>query len=171
MYSTAHWQLDDPKVVEGVKTAMLQGVATHFGSVCMVEISPDCKVDGRQQIQLQFIDTDLADWCYDADEWALRYLTHHSIRLFKKPLSMTQVKALYCPLTDRQVPREPCVQAGIDVKTVAYYDQSEVTRAPSDWDFLEVTPLFEIRSLWFADTGTTCGLTLDITSVDYDSGC
>jgi hypothetical protein len=171
MKATASWQLDDPKVVDGVKTATLsQGVASHSGSDCMVEIAPDPTVEGRQQIHLQFIDPDLAEWCYQADEWALKYLTHHSIRLFKRPLSMTQVKAMYCPITDRQFPRDPCMQAGIDVKTVAYYDQSEVTHAPSDWDFLEVTPLFEIRSMWFADTGT-CGLTLDIISVDYDSGC
>ena len=73
------------------------------------------------------------------------------------------IKAQYCPITDRTYPREPCMLASIDLKTVAYYDQSGVT-APVDIDLLEVTPVFEIKSMWFAATGT-CGLTLDMIEV------
>jgi hypothetical protein len=53
--------------------------------------------------------------------------------------------------------------ASIDLKTVAYKDQSGVV-APMDIDLLEVTPVFEVKSMWFADTGT-CGLTLDVVEV------
>jgi hypothetical protein len=54
--------------------------------------------------------------------------------------------------------------ASIDLKTVAYKDQSGATVAPVDLDQLEVTPVFEVKSMWFADTGT-CGLTLDVVEV------
>jgi hypothetical protein len=165
--SKASWHLDDPVSVKGVRHAMLttnRGTAQHSGSECCVEIPPDFSKEGRQEIHLKFIDSDLADWCYEFDQWALNYLVSHSLRLFKQPLSLMDIKARYCTITDRTYPREPCMLASIDLKTVAYYDQSGVTMAPMDLDQLEVTPVFEVKSMWFADTGT-CGLTLDVVEV------
>ena len=168
--SKASWHLDDITIVNEVRQAMLttnRGTAQHSESECCVEISPDPLVEGRQEIPLQFIDPSLADWCYDADQWALQYLVSHSLRLYTKPLTLMDIKARYCPITDRTYPREPCMLASIDFTTVAFSSSTGVTVAPSDWDFLEVTPVFEIRSMWFADTGT-CGLSLDLIEVCYD---
>jgi hypothetical protein len=163
--SKASWHLDDPVSVKGVRHAMLttnRGTAQHSGSECCVEIPPDFSKEGRQEIHLKFIDSDLADWCYEFDQWSLKYLTSHSLRLFTKHLSLMDIKARYCTITDRTYPREPCMLASID-KTVAYCDRSGVV-APVDIDQLEVTPVFEVKSMWFADTGT-CGLTLDVVEV------
>ena len=165
--SKASWHLDDLVSVKGVRQAMLttnRGTARHSGSECCVEIPPDYSKEGRQEIELKFIDPDLADWCYESDQWALKYLVSHSLRLFKKPLSLMDIKLRYCPITDRSYPREPCMLSSIDLKTVAYKDQSGVTVAPMDIDLLDVTPVFEVKSMWFADTGT-CGLTLDVVEV------
>ncbi len=63
--STASWHLDDITIVDSIRTAMLttnQGTAQHSESECCVEISPDPSKEGRQEIQLQFIDPALADW-------------------------------------------------------------------------------------------------------------
>jgi hypothetical protein len=127
--SISSWHLDDTIVLNNVKTAMLttnKGTARHSDSECCVEIAPDLSKEGPQQIQLKFIDPALADWCYDADQWALKYLASHSLRLFKKPLTLLDIKMRYCPITDRTYPREPCMLASIDLKTVAFFDQSGV---------------------------------------------
>jgi hypothetical protein len=165
--SKASWHLDDIISVDGVRQAMLtsnRGTVKHSDSECCVEIPPDPSKEGRQEIHLKFIESALADWCYELDQWALKYLVSHSLRLFKQPLSLMDIKARYCPITDRTYPREPCMLASIDLKAVAYYDQSGVTMAPMDIDQLEVTPVFEVKSMWFAATGT-CGLTLDVIEV------
>ena len=73
------------------------------------------------------------------------------------------IKLRYSPITDRTYPREPSALASINLQTVAYYDQLGVT-APMDMDLLDVTPVFEIRSMWFSDTGS-CGLTLELIEV------
>ena len=164
--SKSSWHLDDIIPVNGVRQAMLttnRGTLQHSGSECCVEIPPDPLKEGRQEIHLQFMDPALADWCYELDQWALHYLVSHSLRLFKKPLSLMDVKARYCPITDRTYPREPCMLASIDLKTVAYCDHAGMT-APVDIDQLEVTPVFEVKSMWFSDT-ETCGLTLDVIEV------
>ena len=164
--SKASWHLDDIISVDGVRQAMLtsnRGTVQHSDSECCVEIPPDPLKEGRQEIQLKFIESALADWCYELDQWALNYLVSHSLRLFKQPLSLMDIKARYCPITDRTYPREPCMLASIDLETVAYYDQSGVM-APMDLDILEVTPVFEVKSLWLSDT-EACGLTLDVIEV------
>ena len=89
------WHLDDTVVLNGVKTAMLttnKGTAHHSDSECCVEIPPDPSKEGPQEIQLKFIDPALADWCYELDQWALKYLVSHSLRMFNKPLSLMDVK-------------------------------------------------------------------------------
>ncbi len=81
---------------------------------------------------------------------------------------MTQVKAIYRPLVDRTCPRDPSILASIDMRTVTFWDShSETTLCPPELD-CDVTPAFEIRSMWFADT---CGLTLEVVELAYDSGC
>ena len=85
------------------------------------------------------------------------------VKTIKKQLTSMDIKARYCPITDRSFPREPSMLASINLKTVAYTDQSGATD-PVDIDLLEVTPVFEVKSMWFAATGT-CGLTLDLIEV------
>ena len=53
--------------------------------------------------------------------------------------------------------------ASVNLQTVKYFDQFGVT-APFDLDLLDLTPVFEIRSMWFSDTGS-CGLKLDLIEV------
>jgi hypothetical protein len=164
--STSSWHLDDIVVLNGVKQAMLtsnQGPVRHYDSECCVERAPDPSKEGPQEIQLNFLDPALADWCYELDQWALKYLVSHSLRLFKKPLSLMDVKLRYSPITDRTYPREPAMLASINLETVAYYDQLGVT-APIDLDLLDVTPVFEVGSMWFSDTGS-CGLNLELIEV------
>ena len=109
------------------------------------------------------------DFCYEADKWALTYLQSHSLRLFQKSLDVTQVKAIYRPLIDQEWPRDPSMLASIDMRTATFWDfHSETTLRPSELD-CDVTPAFEIRCMWFADTGDACGLTLDVVEVAYDS--
>ena len=141
-----------------------RGTVQHSDSECCAEIPPDPSIEGRQEIHLKSIDPNLADWCYELDQWALQYLVSHSLRLFNKPLTSMDIKARYCPITGRSFPREPSMLASINLKTVAYTDQSGVTVAPVDIDQQEVTPVFEVKSMWFADTGT-CGLNLDLIEI------
>ena len=80
----ASWHLDDITIVNGVRTVMQttnRGTVQHSDSECCVEILPDPSIEGRQEIHLEFIDPTLADWCYDADQWALKYLVSHSLRV------------------------------------------------------------------------------------------
>ena len=164
--STSSWHLEDTLVRNGIKTAMLtsnKGTVRHYDSECCVEIAPDPSKEGLQQIHLKFIDTDLADFCYEADQWALKYLASHSLRLFKEPLTLMDIKLRYSPITDRTYPREPCMLASINLQTVTYFNQLGVT-ALFDLDLLDVTPVFELSSMWFSDTGA-CGLNLELIEV------
>ena len=160
------WHLEDTLVRNGIKTAMLtsnKGTVRHYDSECCVEFAPDPSREGPQEINLTFIDPALADFCYEADQWALKYLASHSLRLFKTPLTMMDIKLRYSPITDRTYPREPSMVATINLQTVAYFDQLGVT-APFDLDLLDVTPVLELKSMWFTDTGT-CGLNLELIEV------
>ena len=97
--STATWQLDDPRVVNGVNTATLttsSGVACHCEDECILDSPVDMNVEGHQQISILYTGghCPLFDFCYEVDKWALTYLQSHSLRLFQKSLDMTQVKAI-----------------------------------------------------------------------------
>ena len=172
----ATWQLEDPKVVDGVKTAKLitgSIVARETGDEGMLDVDLDLNVEGPQQFTITCYrgKSLLFGFCHCADMWALEYLQSHSLRLFQKSLDMTQVKAIYRPLIDLKYPRDPSILASIDMRTVPFWDfHSETTLRPSELD-CDVTPAFEIRCMWFADTGNACGLTLEVVEVAYDSGC
>jgi hypothetical protein len=48
---------------------------------------------------------------------------------------------------------------------------SEIPEAPSEWIGHVVTPIFELKSLWIADTGDACGLTLDVIEMQCTGEC
>jgi hypothetical protein len=168
--TTASWHLEDPRIIDGVKTAILTTRVTHSESECTIEKAPDPSIEGPQPLSLAFVDHDLFEWAFEADAWALKYLVSHSMRLFKKPLSVLEVKAMYIPIIDWRYPKDYCIRASVDVRTVELWDcHTETITASSDWAFHDATPTFELKSLWLADTGEACGLTFDIIEMHWDS--
>jgi hypothetical protein len=168
--TTAPWHLHDPTRINGVSTALLATPVTHSDSECTIEHAVDPTTVGPQRLSLVQVDYELFQWAFDADAWALRYIVSNSMRLFKRPLSTVEAKAMYCPIVDWKYPRDHCIRASVDVRTVELWDchTGNVT-ASSEWVDRDVTPVFELRSLWIADTGDRCGLTLDITDMVWDS--
>jgi hypothetical protein len=166
--TTASWHLEDPVYINGVNTALLATPVTHAGSgYIKTEPDPSKLV---HLLSLVYAEYDLWEFAYDADAWALSYLVSNSMRLFKRQLSTLEVKAMYTPIIDWEYPKDYCVRASVDVRTVELWDcHSETVTAPSEWAYHDVTPTFELRSLWIADTGNHCGLTLDIIEMHWDS--
>jgi hypothetical protein len=168
--TTASWHLADPVLINGVNTAILATPVTHTDSECTIEKAPDPSKSGPQLLPLMYVEYALMEFAYEADTWALQYLVSNSERLFKRQLSTLEVKAMYIPIIDRMYPKDCCLRVSVDVRTVEMWDcHSETVMASSEWVGRIVTPTFELKSLWIADTGTRCGLTLDIIEMFCDS--
>ena len=81
---------------------------------------------------------------FDAfDLWAKGYLLEHSVRLFKKQLTESQVEEGYHPCVKRHLTEAygPLRRCKIDIK-------GNRREAPADWRRVTVIPQIEVTNLW-----------------------
>jgi hypothetical protein len=99
------------------------------------------------------------------DAWAIDYICAHSERLFKKSLSLAQVKDMYHPCIRKAPGYEPLLRtkfnaAGTRGACRFWTAGGEEREAPVDWREAEVTPHVHVSHLWMM--GGSCGLVVNV---------
>jgi hypothetical protein len=99
------------------------------------------------------------------DAWAIDYICAHSERLFKKSLSLAQVKDMYHPCIRKAPGYEPLLRtkfnaAGTRGACRFWTAGGEQREAPVDWREAELTPHVHVSHLWMM--GGSCGLVVNV---------
>ena len=99
------------------------------------------------------------------DAWAIDYICAHSERLFKKNLSLAQVKDMYHPCVRKAPGYEPLLRTKFNAAgtrgACRFWTAGGVEReAPLDWREAEVTPHVHVSHLWMM--GGSCGLVVNV---------
>ena len=163
----AAWTIDDPIVVNGVKTAKLTGYAQELEafdlSECVVDRGPDTENPERLELWLQH--TSAVEFIARVDELALAILTSNAQRFFNRPLSAVQAAKHYKPALATLGGDHPLLMARLGVNaTCEQLDRPDCR--PESWSGLVVNPVFDIKGLWF--TEDACGLTVEVLQLEYD---
>jgi hypothetical protein len=111
---------------------------------------------------------DAAAYFDGLDAWAFDYLCAHSERLFKKNLTLAQVKDMYHPCLRRAPGYEPLLRtkynaAGTRGACRFWTASGEEREPPIDWLDAELTPHLHISHLWMM--GGSCGLVVNASDV------
>jgi hypothetical protein len=117
----------------------------------------------RQNLDIR-VSGDAAEFFDGLDAWAIDYICAHSERLFKKNLSLAQVKDSYHPCIRKAPGYEPLLRtkfnaAGTRGACRFWTRDGEQREAPEDWREAEVTPHVHVSHLWMM--GGSCGLVVN----------
>ena len=118
----------------------------------------------RQNLDIR-VSGDDAAFFDGLDAWAIDYICAHSERLFKKSLSLAQVKDMYHPCVRKAPGYEPLLRtkfnaAGTRGACRFWTAGGEEREAPVDWRDAEVTPHVHVSHLWMM--GGSCGLVVNV---------
>ena len=105
---------------------------------------------------------------FDAlDAWAVEYLTIHSERLFKKPMTKAQIQGGYKSAVVRKGGYPAQVRAKINTEgknACEYWASDGSSRGPpSDWRGVEYIPSLTTRQLW--QMGADFGWVIEVTDL------
>jgi hypothetical protein len=108
---------------------------------------------------------DAAAYFDGLDAWAVDYICAHSERLFKKNLTLAQVKDMYHPCLRRAPGYEPLLRTKYNTPGTRgacrfWTAGAEERDAPADWRDSELTPHLHINHLWMM--GGSCGLVVNV---------
>ena len=159
--------IDDPIVVNGVKTAKLTGYAQELDyfdlSDCVVHRGPD--TENPERLELELRHASAAEIVAVIDNFALACLASNAQRFFDEPLSPAQVQARYRSALVSLGGDHPLLMARLGVD--APCEQLDLPDGrPQSWEGLVVNPQFDIKSLWFTDDA--CGLNVEVLRLEYD---
>jgi hypothetical protein len=118
----------------------------------------------RQNLEIR-VSGEAAEFFDGLDDWALTYITAHSERLFKKKLSLQQVRDMYHPCLRRAPGYDPLLRtkynaAGSRGACRFWTLDRQQREPPVDWREAEVTPHVHISHLWMM--GQSCGLVVNL---------
>ena len=104
----------------------------------------------------------------ELDEWAIQYLSEHSERILKKPLTKDQVAAGYTSSLKQKQGYNPLVRTKIDIsgrRSICYWTiENEAREAPADWKSTLFRVNIHISSLWIM--GSSYGLIVNVTDME-----
>jgi len=108
------------------------------------------------------------------DSWCIEYLTAHSERIFKKSLTLDQVRAMYHPTQRAQEGYVPLLRCKLNMPgsrgEVRFWTPDGKTRdAPADWKDSEIRPHIHVSHLWLM--GQSCGLVLNLSDLVVSEAC
>ena len=85
------------------------------------------------------------------DEFIVRLAHSHSMKLFGKPLSQEEVSQKYNPLLKRSDKGyAPTFKAKVNLGKLRCWDMDKQRRdAPAAWTQCSVTPMVQVKGLWF----------------------
>jgi hypothetical protein len=121
----------------------------------------------RQNLDIR-VSGDTAEFFDGLDAWAVDYLCAHSERLFKKRLSLAQVKDMYHPCLRRAPGYDPLLRTKYNTPGTRgacrfWTASGEEREAPVDWREADVTPRVHVSHLWLM--GSSCGLVINATDL------
>ncbi len=161
------WTIEDPIVVNSVKTAKITGYAQELDdfdlSECMVHRGGLTLITQRLELCLQH--TSAVEFIARVDQLALTILTSYAQRFFNRPLSPVQVAQQYQPAIATLGGDHPLLMARLSVN--APCEQLDLPDCrPKSWSGLVVNPVIDIKGLWF--TEDACGLGIEVLKLEYD---
>jgi hypothetical protein len=116
----------------------------------------------RQTIEFKLSDEQQKHWeCFDA--WAIAYLSAHSERLFKKPMSPEQIRESYrSPVTRKgdYPPHLRCKTNTAGPKVCRAWQEQTRIDLPSNLRNVPVIPRITLSHLWIMST--ECGFVLSV---------
>ena len=121
----------------------------------------------RQNLDIR-VSGETADWFEGLDAWAVDYLCAHSERLFKKNLSLAQVRDLYHPCLRKAPGYDPLLRCKYNVPGTRgacrfWTADGQERDPPSDWREAELTPHVHVSHLWLM--GGSCGLVVNVSDL------
>ena len=121
----------------------------------------------RQNLDIR-VSGETADWFEGLDAWAVDYLCAHSERLFKKNLSLAQVRDLYHPCLRKAPGYDPLLRCKYNVPGTRgacrfWTADGQEREPPSDWREAELTPHVHVSHLWLM--GGSCGLVVNVSDL------
>ena len=117
----------------------------------------------RQNLEVR-VTGEAASYFRGLDEWAVDYICAHSERLFKKKLSLQQVRDSYTPCLRHAPGYEPLLRTKINMPgsrgACRFWTASgEAREPPMDWRDAEVKPHVHVSHLWLM--GGSCGIVVN----------
>jgi len=102
------------------------------------------------------------------DEWVVDYLSAHSTRLFKKPLSLAQIKEIYHPVLRRVEGYQPLMRTKINMPSSrgavkVWSPNGEQRDLPKDWRDTDLKARLHVSHLWVM--GAACGIVCNCTDL------
>jgi len=102
------------------------------------------------------------------DAWAVEYIAAHSLRLFKRSLSLAQAKEMYHPTLRRAEGYAPLLRTKVNMPgargAVKFWTAEGQSRdAPRDWRECEVKARLQVSHLYIM--GQQCGLVINTTDL------
>ena len=103
------------------------------------------------------------------DAWVVQYMAEHSVRIFKKEMTLEQVKACYnsC-LKESKEPYPPILKCKIDKgnrKGICCWSPSgHRVDPPGDWRTVLIKPRLHVSHVWL--NNSTCGVVIQITDAE-----
>jgi hypothetical protein len=121
----------------------------------------------RQNLDIR-VSGETAAWFEGLDAWAVDYICAHSERLFKKSLSLAQVKDLYHPCLRKAPGYDPLLRCKYNVPGTRgacrfWTADGQEREPPSDWREAELTPHVHVSHLWLM--GGSCGLVVNVSDL------
>ena len=160
---------------KGAKTAMLSNGADRchftFPAPSSAPFGPSNfdkdPAATRQNLDIR-VSGETAAWFEGLDAWAVDYLCAHSERLFKKSLSLAQVRDLYHPCLRKAPGYDPLLRCKYNVPGTRgacrfWTADGQEREPPSDWREAELTPHVHVSHLWLM--GGSCGLVVNVSDL------
>jgi hypothetical protein len=118
----------------------------------------------RQNLDIR-VSGDAAAFFDGLDAWAVDYICAHSERLFKKSLTLAQVRDSYHPCLRKAPGYDPLLRTKLNVAGTRgacrfWSTGGEEREAPADWREAELTPHVHVSHLWLM--GGSCGLVVNV---------
>ena len=182
MSKQSSWQLADVHVSagKGAKTSVLTSSDFSGGKVVFVGETPCEAPFGptnfdkdplavRQNLELR-LTPEQDKFFTSVDAWAVTYLVANAERLFKKKMSLEQIKEQYHSPIKRNEKYEPLLRTKITASgtwaTKYWTPDGKEAVAPTVWRGGTFKPRLHLSHLWVM--GTSCGLAINVTDLQVE---
>ncbi len=123
----------------------------------------------RQNLELR-LTKELEDYFSEFDTWAVGYLSANSERLFKKPLTVAQVKEIYHSPVKHSEKYEPLLRTKLTTSgnwATRYWDSDGKALAPpACLKGVRLIPRLHLSHLWIM--GSSCGFAVNATDLKLE---
>jgi hypothetical protein len=182
MSAQSSWQLADVHVSagKGANTSLLTSCDYLGGKVVFVGETPCEAPFGpqnfdkdplavRQHLELR-LTPEQDTYFKSVDAWAINYLVASAERLFKKKMSLEQIKEQYHSPIKRNEKYEPLLRTKITTSgtwaTKYWTPDGKEAAAPVTWRGATFKPRLHLSHLWIM--GTSCGIAINVTDLQVE---